>query len=157
MKITLLMVGKTAFSYLEQGISDYSKRITKYCNFSCTHIKEQTAKKHNIAQTKILEGKKILESISPKDYLILLDHKGKSYDSLAFSEHLQSLKETYSTKKIIFLIGGAYGFSDQIYKRANAKISLSKMTFSHQIIRLIFLEQLYRGFTILNNQPYHHE
>ncbi len=157
MKIELKVIGKTAFDYLKDGIAIYEKRLKKYCAFSMSIIPDiKNAKNLSKKLIKSKEGELILKKITKTDFLILLDDKGKEMTSLQFSELLEQ-RLLPSGKNIVFLIGGAYGFSEEVYKRANMKISLSKLTFSHQMVRLFFIEQLYRAFTILNNEPYHHE
>lgn len=157
MNIELKVVGKTAFDYLKEGIQIYEKRMKKYCSFSMTIIPDiKNAKNLNQTLIKKKEGEVILKKISNQDFLILLDEKGKNYTSVGFAKLLDT-KLLPNGKKIIFLVGGAYGFSKEVYDRSNMKISLSSMTFSHQMIRLFFIEQLYRAFTIMNNEPYHHE
>ena len=154
MKIEFWVLGKTSFKYLDQGIQDYEKRLKRFTDFQIVIIPDIKANDPKTFITK--EAKQILERIKPEDQLILLDDKGKNYTSLQFAEEIEK-RQMLHQKKIIFLVGGAYGFDESVYKRANAMLSLSSMTFSHQIIRLIFLEQLYRAFTIINGLPYHHE
>lgn len=157
MNITLLVVGKTSADHLEKGIAEYVKRIKRYINFEIKVIKN--IKKTKNMPSKIFkenEGKLISDHIKKSDYLILLDEKGKMFSSIEFSKSIQN-KINIGVKNLVFLIGGAYGFSQQIYLRANEKLSLSKMTFSHQPVRLLFTEQLYRAFTIINGEPYHNE
>ena len=154
MKIEFWVLGKTSFKYLDQGIQDYEKRLKRFTDFQIVIIPDIKANDPKTFITK--EAKQILERIKPEDQLILLDDKGKSFTSLEFAEEIEK-RQMLQQKKIIFLVGGAYGFDESIYKRSNAMLSLSSMTFSHQIIRLIFLEQLYRAFTIIKGLPYHHE
>lgn len=157
MQLKLLVVGETKESYLKTGMTDYLTRLKKYASVSYQEIKD--IKNASAMQTEVIkrkEGAEILKNIQEGDYLVLLDDKGKSFTSLLFAEYLQT-KMNLSIKRLIFVIGGAYGFSDEVYQRANEKMSLSAMTFSHQLVRLIFFEQLYRGYSILNNSPYHHE
>lgn len=156
MKITLLLVGKTSSVEIKAIAADYMKRINHYMKMEEVVIEHSSNRNTDKSKLKEMEGELILKKISPSDYVILLDDKGKEYTSLQFSKYLEGLFNQ-SLKNICFVVGGAYGFSDSVYKRANAKLSLSKLTFSHQIIRPIFLEQLYRSFTIINNEPYHHE
>lgn len=156
MKIELWQLGKN-HSEVEPIISLYEKRIKLYSPFTIDTLPE--AKKIPDTQRekiKQVEAAAILKRIEPTDLLVLLDEKGKQYTSVQYSEQLQKWLNT-GKKRLIFLIGGAYGFDESIYKRQNAQISFSVMTFSHQIIRVMFMEQLYRVFTILNNEPYHHE
>jgi len=156
MNISLLAIGKTDKSTLSSLIDDYTKRLGHYVNFSLEIIPDiKNTKNLNEAQQKEKEGELILKKIKTSDYVILLDEKGKSYDSVEFSRLVQK-KMNAGLKQVFFIIGGPYGFSPEIYKRANEKLSLSKMTFSHQMIRLFMVEQLYRAFTIIKNEPYHH-
>jgi 23S rRNA (pseudouridine1915-N3)-methyltransferase len=157
MNVTLYVVGKTDDNYIEEGICVYLKRIKHYVNFDFKIIKDiKNVKNISEYSQKKLEGEKILSELNNSDILVLLDEKGKEFNSIEFSGFLTKQMNS-GIKNLIFIIGGPYGFSEQVYERANHKISLSKMTFSHQIIRLIFAEQLYRAFTIINNEPYHHE
>lgn len=155
MKITLLAIGKTNSAEIRNIVDDYSKRINRYVKFEAVYIENSQQKFSDNEKQKIKEGEHILKKLQAGDYLILLDERGKEYNSVQFAEQL-SLFFNQSIKNICFVIGGAYGFSEDVYARSNAKISLSRMTFSHQIIRAIFAEQLYRSFTIINNEPYHH-
>lgn len=154
MKIEFWVLGKTSFKYLDEGIQDYQKRLKRFTDFQTIIIPDIKANDPKTFITK--EAKQVLDKLNPEDQLILLDDKGKNYTSLQFAEEIEK-RQMLHQKKVIFLVGGAYGFDDTIYKRANALLSLSSMTFSHQIIRLIFLEQLYRAFTIIKGLPYHHE
>ncbi|MEZ4948907.1 MAG: 23S rRNA (pseudouridine(1915)-N(3))-methyltransferase RlmH [Saprospiraceae bacterium] len=157
MKIHFWYVGKTSFKYLEEGMAIYEKRLQKYGGVNSEIIPDvKNAGKLSPDQLKVKEGELILKKLNPDDYLVLLDERGKSPTSLKFADQLQDLM-LQGKKKVVFLIGGAFGFSETVYKRANSKLSLSNMTFSHQMIRLFFLEQLYRAFSILNNEPYHNE
>jgi 23S rRNA (pseudouridine1915-N3)-methyltransferase len=156
MKITLLAIGKTDNSHLQSLMDEYSKRLGFYVSFEMEVIPDvKNAKNLSEALQKQAEGEEILRRTTPADVLLLLDEKGKNYTSEGFAEFLQK-KMNSGLKNLIFVIGGPYGFSDAVYARANGKVSLSAMTFSHQMVRLFFLEQLYRGFTILRNEPYHH-
>ena len=156
MKIKLLVVGKTSESFLAPLISDYHKRINRFVNFEIIEINNIKIKKANSLEIQKKEGIKILEKVDKKDQMFILDEKGKSYNSIDFSKFIEN-RMVNSSKNIIFIIGGAYGFSKKIYSRSNSIISLSKMTFSHQIIRLFMVEQLYRALTIINNHPYHNQ
>ncbi len=157
MKVELWWVGKTSFSYLEEGMNMYEKRLTHFLPFQTETIPDiKNAKKLSEDQLKQKEGEVILKKVENGDWLVLLDERGKEYSSIRFSEYMDKQLQM-SHRRIIFLIGGAYGFSDAVYQRANGKISLSKMTFSHQMIRLFALEQIYRAMSILRNLPYHHE
>ena len=157
MKIVLLNVGKTKEKYLIEGIQTYQKRLSHYIQFEIIEMpdikKPQKFSKSNLMKK---EGKLILERIKESDYLILLDERGKQSTSLTFSQKVQGWLNS-GKKRLVFVVGGAYGFSDEIYKKANEELSFSKMTFSHQMVRLFFVEQIYRAFTILRNEPYHHE
>ena len=156
MKITLYAIGKTDNKQLQSLMDDYQKRLGFYIPFEMVVIPDiKNAKNLSEAQQKQSEGDEILKRISTSDALILLDEKGKNYSSEGFAEYLQK-KMNSGLKNLVFIIGGPYGFSEAIHNRANGKISLSAMTFSHQMVRLFFIEQLYRGFTILRNEPYHH-
>jgi len=157
MKIKLVCVGKTVSKYLIQGEDEYLKRLSHYNKVDKIEIPElKNAKTLSEDQIKVAEGVLILKHISAGDLVILLDENGKQFDSVGYSKFLQK-KFNSGGKGIVFVIGGAYGFSDEIYNKANDKISLSKMTFSHQMVRLFFLEQIYRAFTILKGEPYHHQ
>ena len=157
MKIELIIVGKTDSSWIQDGFNVYKKRLSHYISFNTVLIPNLKNRKNlSIQQQKDLEGKLILKYIQPTDFVVLLDEKGKSLSSIDFSNFLQQ-KMNMGTKKLVFVIGGAFGFSKEIYDVSNQLFSLSKMTFSHQMIRPFFVEQLYRAFTILNNEPYHHE
>lgn len=157
MKIKLLAIGKTDDAYIQTGIQKFEARLKHYTPFEIQIIQDiKNSKNLSIPQQKEKEGELILSSIELSDKIILLDENGSTYSSREFSEFIQ--KQMLSGfKNLIFVIGGPYGFSDDVYKRANGKISLSKMTFSHQMVRLIFTEQLYRAMTILKNEPYHHD
>ena len=156
MTIKLVCVGKTDKRELEDLINIYSERLQHYIKFEMEVIPDlKKTKNLDENQQKIKEGDLILSGTQNSDFLVLLDEDGKQYDSVAFSEYIQKRMNT-GLKRLIFVIGGPYGFSDAIYTRANGKISLSKMTFSHQMVRLFATEQLYRAFTILKNEPYHH-
>lgn len=155
MKIETWFIGKTTPSYLQAGIDDFNQRIKKYVPFETIIIPDiKDAGTYRVKDRINKEGEKVLEKLNVQDYLILLDEEGVEYSSIKFSQYIEK-ELNKSSKKLIFLVGGAFGFSDVIKERANFKISLSKMTFSHQMVRLFFLEQLYRSFTILNNEPYH--
>ena len=155
MKIECWAIGKTNERYLEDGISIYTKRLSHYLPFQINIIPDiKNAGKLNAPQIKNKEGETILKSVRKEDFLILLDEKGKAFTSVDFALFLEQ-KLNLSKKRMIFVIGGAFGFSEAVYERADSKLSLSKMTFSHQMVRLFFLEQLYRAMTILKNEPYH--
>ncbi|MDD4148971.1 MAG: 23S rRNA (pseudouridine(1915)-N(3))-methyltransferase RlmH [Bacteroidales bacterium] len=157
MNIQLILVGKTDKNHIEAGVAEYEKRIKRYCKFEIKIIKDiKNSKNMSESVQKILEGEKILAEVSTADKMVLLDEKGKQTDSKDFAGFLNKTLVS-GVKNLIFVVGGPYGFSEDVYKRANTKISLSKMTFSHQLVRIIFAEQLYRAFSILNNEPYHHD
>lgn len=157
MKIVLLVVGKTVEKHFIEGLNDYTARIGHYVPFSLEVIPElRNTKSLSEEQQKEEEAKLILKALQPGDDLVLLDERGKEMRSMEFADWLQ-IRLNRGTRRLVFLIGGPYGFSPQVREKANGSISLSKMTFSHQMIRLIFTEQLYRAFTILHHQPYHHE
>lgn len=155
MKIELWWIGKTKFSYLEEGMGEYVKRLKHYSSFSTHTLADiKNSGKLSPAQLKKKEGESVLSKLDSQTMLILLDERGKTLNSTAFADFIQK-KMNQSTRRIVFLIGGAYGFDEILYQRADHKIALSAMTFSHQMIRLFFLEQLYRAFTIINNEKYH--
>ncbi|MBS4013650.1 MAG: 23S rRNA (pseudouridine(1915)-N(3))-methyltransferase RlmH [Bacteroidetes bacterium] len=157
MKITLLIIGKTEEKYLQEGISKYTERLKHYITFNIKEIPAlKNTKNLNPDQIKKNEADLILKYFPDFDYKILLDEKGKSLTSLEFADFLNK-KTLQSIKNIVFVIGGAYGFDNDVYEKADMKLSLSNMTFSHQMIRLFFAEQLYRAFSILRNEPYHNE
>ena len=156
MKVVLLQVDKTQDNYLVEGIENYAKRLSIYTDFKTVTISVPKAvrqRSHN--EQKLEEARLILSEISTEDQLILLDEKGKEFTSVDFSKFI-SQKQNASVKRLIFLIGGPFGFDDSVYKRANFKLALSQLTFSHQMVRLFFVEQLYRAFTILKGEKYHH-
>ena len=156
MTIKLIAIGKTDNKQLTSLIDDYQKRLGFYVKFDFEIIPDvKNAKNLSEEQQKQKEGNLILSKLNTTDTLVLLDEQGKQFDSVAFSNYLQKHMNS-GIKQLVFVVGGPYGFSDDVYKKADGKLSLSKMTFSHQMIRLFFIEQLYRGFTILRNEPYHH-
>ncbi|MDX1272775.1 23S rRNA (pseudouridine(1915)-N(3))-methyltransferase RlmH [Bizionia paragorgiae] len=156
MTIKLIAIGKTDSKQLQALIDDYCKRLGFYIKFNLEIIPDiKNAKNLSEAQQKQKEGELILAKINATDALILLDENGKQMDSVGFSNYLQKHMNS-GIKQVVFVIGGPYGFSEDVYQQAKGKISLSKMTFSHQMVRLFIIEQLYRGFTILRNEPYHH-
>jgi len=156
MTIKLINIGKTDNKQLQQLIDDYTKRLGHYIKFTFEVIPDlKKAKNLSKAQQKQKEGELILKNLNPTDVLILLDENGKQLNSVEFSSYLQKHMNS-GMKQLVFVIGGPYGFSHDVYTKAQGKISLSKMTFSHQMVRLFIIEQLYRGFTILKNEPYHH-
>ena len=157
MTIKLVCIGKTDKGELSELISVYKNRLKHYVKFEMDIIPDiRNTKNIDEQLQKQKEGELILKDIENSDFLVLLDEQGKQYTSMNFSEFLQKRMNT-GLKRLIFVVGGPYGFSEEVYKRANSKVSLSKMTFSHQMVRLFFVEQLYRAFTILKNEPYHHQ
>ena len=156
MKITLLAIGKTDDSNLRTLFEAYAKRLSHYVSFQFKVIPDiKNVKNLSEIQQKDKEGQELMKRFSSSDNVVLLDENGKSFHSVGFSQYLQK-KMNSGLKNLVFIIGGPYGFSDEIYRRANGKVALSQMTFSHQMVRLFVVEQLYRGFTILKNEPYHH-
>ena len=156
MKIVLIVIGSTKEQYLIDGLSRYQERIKHYIPFEILEIPIKQVSNTHKNSLKIGEGRNILKQFLPSDHVVILDEKGVSFTSLKFADKIQSWM-LRGIRRLIFIIGGPYGFSDDIYARANEKISLSNMTFSHQMVRLFFAEQLYRGYTILNNEPYHNK
>ncbi|MBO4581029.1 MAG: 23S rRNA (pseudouridine(1915)-N(3))-methyltransferase RlmH [Bacteroidales bacterium] len=156
MKIKVYATAKTEEPYLRTGVDIYCNKLTHYFPFEYIEIPApKQIKNLNIEQQKIKEGEIILDKILPADTMVILDENGKNMSSVGFADFLQ--KKMQISKQLVFVIGGPYGFSPQVYERSNFKLSLSMMTFSHQMVRLIFLEQLYRAASILKNEPYHHQ
>lgn len=157
MNIILTVIGKTDNSFVAEGYEEYFKRIKRYLKFEFKVIRD-IKNSGNLDENvqKKMEGEKILEGITSSDIIVLLDENGKEFSSREFAGFI-SKQMNASVKNLVFIVGGPYGFSEEVYHRANYKISLSRMTFSHQLIRLIFAEQLYRAFAIINNEPYHHD
>ena len=157
MKIKLICIGKTGKDFLIAGEQEYLNRLKHYVSIDRIEIPDiKNAKSLSIDQIKELEGKEILSKLQSGDQLILLDENGKLFSSTEFADFLQQ-KFNQGGKGLVFVIGGAYGFSSEVYEKSISKISLSKMTFSHQMIRMIFFEQVYRAMTILKGEPYHHQ
>ena len=157
MNIELIVIGKTDLKEVEALIAMYSKRINHYVRFAITTIADvRNTRKLSEAEQKRLEGEAILRLLNESDHVTLLDEHGSELRSIEFAELVQR-RMSSGIKRLVFVIGGPYGFSEAVYQRANSKLSLSKMTYSHQLVRAIFTEQLYRAFTILRNEPYHHE
>ena len=157
MKITLAVIGKTEVGFVRQGIEEYVKRLQHYVTFNIQYIGDvRNTRNMSEAQQKVTEGKALLGTLETSDYVVLLDEHGNERTSMDFSQWLQR-RMASGSKRLVFVVGGPYGFSQEVYDRANEKISLSKMTFPHELVRLIFVEQLYRAFTILRHEPYHHE
>ena len=157
MKITLLSLGKTEEKYVKEGIEIYLKRLKHYIKLEVNDLPElKNTKNLSVEQQKKKEAEMLIKCISSTDYVVLLDERGTELSSLSFADYINK-RMLASTQNLVFVIGGPYGFDQTIYERANDKISLSKMTFSHQMVRLFFVEQIYRAFTILKGEPYHHE
>lgn len=157
MKIVLAVVGKTTNGYLRQGIDEYSSRLSHYIPFSIEYIDDvKNTRNLSEQQQKTAEGKSILAMLDKGDYVVLLDEHGKEFTSVQFSKHIEK-RMASGARRMVLVVGGPYGFSRDVYDRANELLSLSKMTFPHEMIRLIFTEQLYRAMTIINHEPYHHE
>ncbi len=157
MKIEFVVIGKTVSRYLQEGIDNYVKRIGHYIPFSVTCIQDiKSTKSLTEDRQKELEGEMVLSILQPGDFLVLLDERGKEYTSREFASFIDKKMLTVP-KRLIFLVGGPYGFSKAVYSRADDKISLSRMTFSHEMVRLFFTEQIYRAMTILRGEPYHHD
>ena len=157
MKMLLIVVGRTTSGYLKQGVDEYCSRLSHYTSFDIQYVSDvKNTRNLSEAQQKMAEGRLILNATDRSDYVVLLDEHGKQYTSMAFADYIQK-RMLSGMKRVVFVVGGPYGFSQEVYDRANDMLSLSKMTFSHEMIRLIFTEQLYRAFTILNHEPYHHE
>jgi 23S rRNA (pseudouridine1915-N3)-methyltransferase len=156
-KIVLMVIGKTDDAWVQEGIDKYSKRLKHYIPFEIEVIPDlKQTKNMSQEQQKEKEGELILSKLQPTDKLVLLDEKGKEYRSVDFAKHLQQQMNS-GIKRLVFVVGGPYGFSQAVYAKAQGKLSLSKMTFSHQMIRAFFVEQIYRAMSILKNEPYHHE
>jgi|SRR5690606_6758218 len=156
MTIKLLGIGKTDDPSLQKLTEVYIKRLQFYSKFEMEFIPDlKKAKNLEEGLQKQKEGELILSRIQPSDFVVILDENGDQFSSEGFSEYLQKRMNS-GLKQLVFIIGGPYGFSEEVYQRSNSKLSISKMTFSHQMVRLFFIEQLYRGFTILKNEPYHH-
>lgn len=157
MNIKLIAIGKTDNKNLQALIDEYTKRLGFYIKFDLDIIPDiKNVKNLSESEQKMKEGQLILSKLAPTDQLILLDENGKEFNSVGFSDFLQK-KMNSGIKTLVFVIGGPYGFSEEVYQKAQGKVALSQMTFSHQMVRLFVIEQIYRGFTILNNEPYHHQ
>lgn len=156
MKTKLLVVGKTNDKNITKGIDDYVGRVKHYMPFGIEVIPElKNTKSLTQSNQKEMEAEQILKRLQPSDTVVLLDEHGKEYRSIEFARWIEKLQQT--ARSLVFIIGGPYGFADSVYERSDAKLSLSKMTFSHQMIRLLFVEQIYRACTIIKGEPYHHE
>ena len=157
MKVALILVGKTVNKHFVELIDEYAGRVKHYIGFDMVTIPElKNTKKMSVEQQKQQEGALILKQLQAGDCVVLLDEHGKEFRSVEFAKYMEQKVQKVS-KRLVFVIGGAYGFSPDVYAQANEKLSLSKMTFSHQMIRMIFVEQLYRAMTIMKGEPYHHE
>lgn len=156
MNIEIIAVGKTKAAYVMQGIAEYSRRIGRYASFDITELPDiKNAGKVSEEEQKQAEGAAILKKVQPSDHLVLLDERGKQYTSREFADRLQAILAS-GKKRLLMVIGGPYGFSKEVYDRADELLSLSKMTFNHEMVRLFITEQTYRTFTILRGEPYHH-
>ncbi|MBK7854500.1 MAG: 23S rRNA (pseudouridine(1915)-N(3))-methyltransferase RlmH [Bacteroidetes bacterium] len=153
MHIKIIWVGKARKNDFTELLADYERRIGRFCSISLTEIKDSNSPEPELQRK--TEGEKILSALKPEDYLVLLDEKGKNFTSEGFAAKIQSIQGK-NIKSCVFVMGGAYGFSKTVYERADEQIALSQMTFTHQMVRLIFIEQLYRAFSIINKMPYHH-
>lgn len=157
MKITLLTIGKTTSAHLNKGIDDYLTRVRRYADVQLLCLPDAKNTRNLTADLqKQAEGKVILDAIDPADRVVLLDERGSQYTSTEFAAMLQK-RMASGLKRLVFVVGGPYGFSNDVYSRADGMLSLSKMTFSHEMVRLFFVEQIYRAFTIINHTPYHHD
>jgi len=157
MKIALLQVGKTSERYLAEGIAAFEERIRKYSAFEIITIPDlRRTRSMPVKDQKAREGEKILHFFNKDDYIVILDDKGKEFSTMEFSSWLEKIL-ILQKKRILFVTGGAWGFSDEVYGKADMRLSLSRLTFSHQMVRLLFIEQLYRAFTVIKGEPYHHE
>ena len=155
MRITLIESGKTRDSFIREGVEQFRKRVVRYAPFKIETIPDlKNTRRMTINEVKDQEGSLLLKRIKSGDYMVLLDEQGDQHDSISFAEYLNSLEGRVN--HLLFIIGGPYGFSAKVYDRADARLSLSKLTFSHQLVRVIFMEQLYRAFTIMKGEPYHH-
>jgi 23S rRNA (pseudouridine1915-N3)-methyltransferase len=156
MKIQLLLTGKTKFPFIREGLEEYRRRLVHYADFEIRELPElKNAGSWPESKVKGEEARTILKTIGSGDYVVLLDERGKKLNSRAFAGWLEK-KQHGSIRSVLFVVGGAYGFGEEVYRRADLTLSLSEMTFSHQLARLVFLEQLYRAFTIIRGEPYHH-
>ena len=157
MEIELLTIGKTSIGFVENGIGEYTKILNHYIPYSIRSLPDvKNASRMDQTRQKEAEGQKIIDSLTPSDFVVLLDERGKQYSSVEFSSFIE--KQMLSgRRKTVFVVGGPYGFSKEVYERADSLLSLSKMTFNHEMVRLFFTEQIYRAMTILRGEPYHHE
>lgn len=157
MKILLLQIDKTQETYLEEGIEIYTKRLKNYVPFDTASLQiSKSVRQRSAAEQKLEEARLLLKEIGKEDVVVLLDERGQEFSSLQFATFIQK-KQNASLKRLVFVVGGPYGFDKSLYERADSQLTLSKMTFSHQMVRLFFVEQLYRAYTILRGEKYHHE
>lgn len=157
MRVCLLVIGKTDASYMREGIAEYEKRLVRYIPYEMKVLPDvKNARNLTEGLQKEREGEMLLEQFQAGDWVVLLDERGGQYSSVEFARHLEQ-KMLGGVKRLVFVVGGPYGFADKVYRRADERISLSRMTFSHQMVRMIFVEQIYRAMTILKGEPYHHE
>ena len=157
MKIAILQTGKTTEKHISEGVEIYSARLKKYCGFEIITIPElKETRKMPVKEQKAREGKKILQALGKDDFVVLLDERGKEFRTVDFAAWLESRSQMQG-KRLVFVIGGPWGFTEEVNEIADFRLSLSKMTFPHQLVRLLFAEQLYRAFTIIKGEPYHHE
>ncbi len=156
MKMTLLAVGRTDKGWASEAVETYVSRVRRYVPFALEETREvKVLPSLGVEGVKAKEGELILKALRPTDYVVLLDERGREYSSTALAQFVE--ERTEAGRDVVFVAGGAYGFSEAVYQRANAMLSLSRMTFTHQMVRIIFIEQLYRAFTIIKGEPYHHE
>lgn len=157
MNIELLTIGKTRTKYVTEGIEEYLRRLKRYVTYTITEIPDvKNAGKISIEEQKETEGQQIINRLQPSDHVMLLDERGRQYKSVEFADRLQGIMSS-GKKRLVLIIGGPYGFSKNVYDRSNELLSLSKMTFNHEMVRLFITEQIYRSMTILRGEPYHHE
>lgn len=157
MDVVLMTVGKTRTSFVTEGIKEYTGRLMRYLPFEIIELPDvKTTRSFDAFRQKEREGEMILDKISPADFVVLLDEKGREYSSVEFAAYMEKLMAS-GRKRVVYVIGGPYGFSQNVYERADAKLSLSRMTFNHEMVRMFFIEQIYRAMTILRGEPYHHE
>ena len=157
MNIELIVVGKTDSAAVESLVADYARRINRYCRFSIIALPDvRNTRSISASQQRTAEGETLLRQFTAGDFVALFDERGEEFRSMEFAAWIQKRMNS-GTRRLVMVIGGPYGFSEAVYARADARVSMSKMTFSHQIVRALVTEQIYRAFTILNNEPYHHE
>jgi 23S rRNA (pseudouridine1915-N3)-methyltransferase len=157
MKIAILQTGKTSEKHVAEGVEIYASRLRKYCTFEIITIPDvKNTRNMSARELKVKEGNRILEALGKDDFMVLLDERGKEFRTVEFAEWIEKHRMV-PDKRVVFIIGGPWGFSDEVYGIADFRISLSRMTFPHQLVRLLFIEQVYRAFTIIKGEPYHHE